>query len=171
MLVDQYPLPRPDDIFSSLREGVYFSKLDLSQAHFQQWLDEESRKLVTINTIQGLYRYTRLPFGVARAPAKFKQLIDNLLVELPCVWAYLDGIMVFRDTKESMWKNVCAVFNGLNLQTCYFNCQSVSFQWPNCPSWVTPSVKMDSKPIMKRLKPYKKPATQLQCRCVLFLDW
>ncbi len=113
MRVDQYPLPRPDDIFASLQGGVYFSKLDLSQAYFQLALDEDSQKLVTINTIQGLYQYTRLPFGVASAPAKFQQVMDNLLSDLPGVRVYLDDILVFGSSLEEMWKNVCAALHRL----------------------------------------------------------
>ena len=128
MLVDQYPLPRPDDIWR--KGGVYFSKLDLSQAYFQLELDEESQKLVTINTIQGLYRYMRLPFGLASAPAKFQQVMDNLLVGLSCVRAYLDDFVVFGDTEESMWKSVCAVLQR-------FKSASVRLQLSKCQFAVT----------------------------------
>ena len=69
--IDQYPLPKPDDLFASLAGGQKFSKIDLTQAYQQMVLDEESREFVTINTHMGLYRYTRLPFGVASAPAIF----------------------------------------------------------------------------------------------------
>ena len=63
--VDQYPLPRPDDLFATLANGKTYSKLDLSQAYQQMVLDKESAKCVTINTHLGLYQCTRLPFGVA----------------------------------------------------------------------------------------------------------
>ena len=46
--IDQYPLPRPEDLMTG---GKKFSKLDLSAAYQQMALDEESRKFVTINTI------------------------------------------------------------------------------------------------------------------------
>ena len=37
--VDQYPLPKPDDLVASLAGGQKFSKLDLSQAYQQMQLD------------------------------------------------------------------------------------------------------------------------------------
>lgn len=59
--------------------GKKYSNLDLSQVYQQVLLDEESRKLVTINTQLGLYRYTRLPFGMAVAPAIFQNTLDQTL--------------------------------------------------------------------------------------------
>lgn len=56
--VDQYPLPKPDDLFSSLAGGQRFSKLDLSQAYQQMRMEEDSQHFLTINTHQGLYQYT-----------------------------------------------------------------------------------------------------------------
>ena len=73
LVMDKYPLPRPDDLMSQLAGGQRFSKIDLSQAYQQVQLDDESRKFVTINTHQGLYQYTRVPFGISSAPACFKR--------------------------------------------------------------------------------------------------
>ena len=67
--VDQYPLPKPDDLFATLDGGKKYTKLDFSQAYQQPKLDGYSTQYVTINTHRGLYRFTRLPFGVASAPA------------------------------------------------------------------------------------------------------
>jgi len=55
LVVDKYPLQRLDDLMVQLSGGQKFSKLDLSQAYLQVELDNESRKLVTINTHQGLF--------------------------------------------------------------------------------------------------------------------
>ena len=76
--VDQYSLPKPDDLFATLAGGKKFTKLDLSQAYQQLLLDDESKDLVTINTHRGLYQYTRLPFGVASAPAMFQKFMDTI---------------------------------------------------------------------------------------------
>ena len=62
--VDQYPVPKVDDLFTTLAEGQRFSKLDLSQAYQLVLMEEESHKYVMINTHKGLYRYIRLPFGI-----------------------------------------------------------------------------------------------------------
>ena len=53
--VDQYFLLHPSDLFTYLTGGTKFTKLDLSAAYEQLSLDAESRKLVTINTLKGLF--------------------------------------------------------------------------------------------------------------------
>ena len=77
--VNQYPLPRPEDLFATLAGGKQFTTLDLSHAYNQVVLEDSSRKILTINTQRGLYQYTRLPFGVASAPAIFQKIMDILL--------------------------------------------------------------------------------------------
>ena len=72
--IDQYPLPKPSDLMACLTGGKRFTKLDLTSAYQQMLLDEASSKLVAINTHQGLYQFTRLSFGVASAPAVFREL-------------------------------------------------------------------------------------------------
>lgn len=48
--VDQYPLPKPSDLLASLTGGKQFTELDLTLLYQQMQLDDESVKLVTINT-------------------------------------------------------------------------------------------------------------------------
>ena len=68
--VDKYPLPKPEDLMARLAGGQKFSKLDLNHAYQQILLDEDSRKLVTINTHLGLFQRTRVPVGIASEPAE-----------------------------------------------------------------------------------------------------
>ena len=97
--IDQYPLPRPEDLFATLAGGKYFSTLDLSHAYNQIILDTEARKFLTINTHRGLYRYTRLPFVVASAPSLFQKTMDTILQGLDGVICYLDDILVTSQTE------------------------------------------------------------------------
>ena len=48
--IDQFPVPKPEDLFASLTGGKKFTKLDLSHAYQQVLFDPESQKYVTINT-------------------------------------------------------------------------------------------------------------------------
>ena len=68
---ETYPLPRADEIYARLAGGKLFTKLDMSNAYLQLPLDAESKKFTMINTHKGVFEYTRLPFGVASAPAIF----------------------------------------------------------------------------------------------------
>ena len=98
--VDRYPIPKVCDLFAKLGKGKQFSKLDLSHAYQQVPLDEESRKYVVINTHKGLFRYTRLPFGIASAPGIFQRVIESVLQGIEGVIVYLDDILITGSTEE-----------------------------------------------------------------------
>ena len=111
--VNKYPLPRSEDLFATLSGDQQFSKIDLSQAYQQVNLDLQSKELLTINTHKGLYEYTRLPFGVASAPAIFQQPMDTILSGVPGTVCYIDDILVTgKDTEEHL-SNLEEVFRRL----------------------------------------------------------
>ena len=111
--VDHYPMPKAEDIFSTLNGGKKFTKLDLSQAYLQLALDEESQKLTTIHTHKGLFRYTRLPYGIASAPAIFQMTMDKILQGLNGVSCYLDDILVTGIDDTEHLNNLQKVFERL----------------------------------------------------------
>ena len=86
-----YPLPKIEDLLATLAVGKKFSKLDLANAYLQIPLQEDSKKLVVINTHKGLFRYNRLPFGVSAAP---QRSMEVLLQGLAVVCVYLDDILI-----------------------------------------------------------------------------
>ena len=113
LVVDQHPLPKPEELFSSLSVGQKFSKIDLSHAYQQMALEEESCKYVVINTHKGLYRYTRLPLGIAPAPTLFQRTMDTILQGIPNVLCYLDDILITGLTQKEHFQNVKEVLKRL----------------------------------------------------------
>uniref|UniRef100_A0A183BQV6 Reverse transcriptase domain-containing protein n=1 Tax=Globodera pallida TaxID=36090 RepID=A0A183BQV6_GLOPA len=75
--IHQYPLPRPEELFTTLNNGKRFSKLDLKEAYLQLMLDDKAKECLTICTHKGLYQFTRMPYGVASAPAIFQQAMER----------------------------------------------------------------------------------------------
>ena len=132
--VDKYPLPNPQDLFSTLAGGCYFTKLDLSQAYQQMILEEDSRKYLTVTTHRGLYQYTRLPFGAASAPAIFQAAMEQVLQGLDGVVCFLDDMLISGKTESEHLERLDAVLqrleqNGLRLKLtkCEFMKPSVQY--------------------------------------------
>ena len=92
--LNRYPIPKVEDLFATLEGGATFTKLDLSQAYLQLKLDPESRKYVVINTHKGLFRYTRLPYGISSATGIFQKVMESLLQGIPQVAVYIDDILI-----------------------------------------------------------------------------
>ncbi|CAF5117881.1 unnamed protein product, partial [Rotaria magnacalcarata] len=97
--IDRYPLPKPNDLFVALNGGIKFSKIDFSEAYLQVELDDDSKELLVINTHKGLFRFNRLPFGIASAPSIFQQIMDQMLAGLEGTVCYLDDIIVTENPR------------------------------------------------------------------------
>lgn len=126
--VDQHPLPKLEDLFTSLSGG---QKLDLKHAYQQIMLDHDSRKYVTINTRKGLYCYSRSPFS---APAIFQRAMDSILQGIPRVLCYLDNILIMGPSREDHLRNLEKVLSRLqeygvkiNASKCVFMQSSVEY--------------------------------------------
>lgn len=125
--IEQYPIPKPEDLFQKLAGGQQFTKIDLKDAYLQVPLDEEARKVLVVNTPLGLYQFNRLPFGVASAAAIFQRALEKLTIQVPGCINYLDDIIVTGRSREEHIRNLRELLsllrdNGLrvNWQKCDF---------------------------------------------------
>lgn len=48
--IKHYPLPNPNDIFATMKDGKIFTKIDLTNAYQQLPLTDRTQELTTINT-------------------------------------------------------------------------------------------------------------------------
>ncbi|XP_060085398.1 uncharacterized protein K02A2.6-like [Ylistrum balloti] len=127
MNIEQYPLPRIEDIFASLSGGKKFTKIDLTQAYLQMEVDNTTSELLTINTHKGLFRYNRLPFGIASAPAIWQRAMDQLLQDIPYTNCILDDMIITGRNDSEHLQNLNTVLERLskhglraNLEKCQF---------------------------------------------------
>ncbi|XP_040195388.1 uncharacterized protein K02A2.6-like, partial [Rana temporaria] len=128
--IDQYPLPRVDDIFASLAGGQKFTKLDLKQAYLQFEVHPSSRKFLTINTHKGLYQYNRMVFGVASAPAIWQRKMDEILADIPFTQCLLDDMLITGRTDQEHKQNVELVLARLQEQGLKVNLAKCQFMVP-----------------------------------------
>ena len=105
-----YPLSSPEEVFNKLIGGNVFSKIDLSKAYLQIPVEENSSKLLCINTHRGLYKFDRLVFGIKVTPAIFQQVMDTMLGSFDFTFAYLDDIVNCSKMKELHREHLNKVF-------------------------------------------------------------
>lgn len=132
---DNYPLPRIDDQVDRLRDGIYFTSLDLKSGYHQIPMKEDCKKYTAFTTPSGLYEFNRMPFGLTNAPRCFQRLINKILSPLGEIAAiYLDDVMLHaRTVSEAIQdlEEVLKIFRAegltLNLKKCQFLLTTIEF--------------------------------------------
>ena len=94
---------------------MIFSTLDLNSAYFQIPLDPETRQKSAFVTHEGVFEFTRMPFGLRNAPMSFQMLMSLVLKGLnwKFVLCYIDDILVFSPNLEVHLKHLHEVFQRL----------------------------------------------------------
>ena len=74
-------------------------------------LATESQKYMTVNTHKGLFKYKRLPFGVASAPSIFQRVMGTLLQGIAGVCVYPDDIVITGRSEQEHLHNLTQVLS------------------------------------------------------------
>ena len=89
---------------------------------------------MTINTQKELFRYTRLPFGVALALGIFQRVMEEVLQGIPNVVVYLDDILASSPSEEEHGKLLDDILGRLQASelhlhksNCIFGAASVAY--------------------------------------------
>ena len=96
----QYTLPIINDVLRKRKGYQFLTKLDISMQYYTFELDEESKKLCTIVTPFGAYRYNRVPMGLKISPGYAQARMEEVLRGLDSVECYIDDIGIFNSTWE-----------------------------------------------------------------------
>lgn len=113
VIMDSYPLPHIEDLFTEMRGATVFSQCDLASAYHQLPLHPDSRNLTTFITHEGLFRYTRVPFGLASAPSEFQKIMKTILEGQPGCQNYLDDVVIYGKDKAAHDANLGVFYTAL----------------------------------------------------------
>ncbi|KAL0194770.1 hypothetical protein M9458_008342, partial [Cirrhinus mrigala] len=130
VIPDKYPLPTTEELTAQFYASTVFSKLDLREGYLQVPLHADSRNLTAFVTHEGVFRYTRMPFGLSSAPSCFQKVMTTVLAGIPGVVIYLDDIVVHGPTADIHNECLNKVFDALAKHDLTLNAKKSLFAVP-----------------------------------------
>ncbi|XP_053686436.1 uncharacterized protein LOC128735975 [Sabethes cyaneus] len=150
----------------------FFTKLDLCNAYYHLELSEESRDLTTFLAERGMYRFTRLMFGVNCAPEIFQREMCRLLENVRNKIVFIDDVLLFAETLEQLrliTEKVLHIFRDnlltLNVAKCEFEKTRLQFLGHELDA---DGFHVDERKITD-LQKFRQPATLSELRSFLGL--
>ena len=132
---DAYSLPRIDATLDSLAGAKFFTTLDLASGYWQVELDEDARQKSAFTTYNGLFEFTRIPFGLCNVPATFQRIMHRVLsgLEGKSSFVYIDDILVASKTFDEHLQHLREVFNKLREACLRLKPKKCGFLRPEVP--------------------------------------
>ena len=100
ILRERHQMPTVEELNTDLNGAKLFSKIDLTSGYHRLELQESSRSITTFSSHIGLFRCTRLNFGISSASEIFQETIRNVIRDIPNARNISDDIIVFGVTQE-----------------------------------------------------------------------
>ncbi|GJV91415.1 reverse transcriptase domain-containing protein [Tanacetum coccineum] len=121
---DGYPLPKIDWKVESLCGYPFKCFLDAYKGYHQIKMAKEDEEKTTFNTSQGIFCYSKMPFGLKNAGATYKAFQKQIGQNLE---AYVDDLVIKSCTEQEVIRDVEETFRTLrkinmklNLKKCTF---------------------------------------------------
>ena len=101
-ILNRYPLPLMNELRDRVREAKIFTKVDLKSGYNLIWIKEGDEWKTAFRTRYGFFEYKVMPFGLANAPATFRNMMNEIfrdMIDLGVV-IYLDDILIYSENEQ-----------------------------------------------------------------------
>ncbi|MBW0508371.1 hypothetical protein O181_048086 [Austropuccinia psidii MF-1] len=78
---DSYPIPSMPHALDKLAKAKNITKMDCIKSFHKNGAKPNSMKILRIIRLMGIYEYTRMPYGIKKAPAHFQRMMDTMFQE------------------------------------------------------------------------------------------
>jgi hypothetical protein len=115
-VADKYGMIHPEDIFKSIGNAQYFSKIDLRSGFHQIPIAPEHQPKSSFWWRHKLYMYTRCSFGMRNCPAFFCRVMDLSIAAAGlthCCQAFIDDIICYSTDAEQHVQHIDLVLSML----------------------------------------------------------
>ncbi|GKF61204.1 reverse transcriptase domain-containing protein, partial [Tanacetum coccineum] len=134
---DCYPLPEIDWKVESLCGYPSKCLLDAYKGYHQIQMAESDEEKTTFHTGQGVYCYTKMPFGLKNVGATYQRLVDKAFNSQvgQNIEVYIDDLVIKIYTEAEMLRDIDETFCTLRRINMKLNPKNVRLgQWKEC-SW------------------------------------
>ena len=134
-----HPHPPLECVFDTIGQAKarIFSTLDLASGFWQIPMDPSTRHKAAFITHNGVYEWTRMPFGLKNAPTTFQMVMSQVLRELNWkhVLCYIDDFLVFSSNFQEHLCHLNIVFCKLREAGLTLKSEIVIFRLKKCYTW------------------------------------
>ncbi|GJW07749.1 reverse transcriptase domain-containing protein, partial [Tanacetum coccineum] len=112
---DCYPLPEIDWKIESLCDYPFKCFMDAYKGYHQIQMAEEDEEKTAFHTPQGVYCYTKMPFGLKNAGATYQRLVDKAFDKQVGrnLEVYVDDLVIKSHTEEELLRDIEETFRTL----------------------------------------------------------
>nr|GEV42645.1 reverse transcriptase domain-containing protein [Tanacetum cinerariifolium] len=126
---DYYPLPNIDCKVESVMGFRYKWFMDAYKGYHQIQMAEEEEEKTAFYTDQGMYRYTKMPFGLKNTRATYQRLVDSTFqyqIERN-LEAYVDDMVIKSKDEKMLLADIAKTFDNLKRINMKLNPKKCSF--------------------------------------------
>lgn len=170
--IDQYPLPRMNDLLRALEGAKYFSSIDLNSGFFQIPIKLEDQHKLAFTTVHGLMTFTRLPQGFKNSSAIFQRKLNEAFSALlyKSIIIYIDDLASYGNNFNQALLNLRETFIimdkinfSMKTNKCHFFNEKIELLGHGISALGIQPLNKNTKAIME----FKQPKTQKDVRSFL----
>ncbi|MBW0539552.1 hypothetical protein O181_079267 [Austropuccinia psidii MF-1] len=113
---ERYPIRRIHETLTQLSQAKFITAMDALKGFHQNFLIDNTKKLLRIIVHCGIFEYLRMPFGIKNVPSHYQRMMNNIFPEeLSEGWLiiYIDDIIICSQTWDSHLSRLERVFQKI----------------------------------------------------------